>query len=140
MIKDAESNSEADKEKKELIEAKNNADSLIYSTEKSLAEHKDKIDESIKSDIEDKIKDLKDFIAKEDSKADEIKSKTDELTQSSMKLGEAIYKEQQESSGAATDPSGSEEGSKKGGANDDVVEAEYEEVNEGDDDKKANNG
>ena len=135
MVKDAEANSEADKEKKELIEAKNNADSLVYSTEKSLEDHKDKIDDATKSDIEAKIKELKDLIAKEDAKAEEIKSKTDELTQSSMKLGEAIYKEQQEAAGAQ--PSGSDSGEEAKTANDDVVDAEYEEVKE-DEDKKAN--
>jgi len=135
MVKDAEANSEADKEKKELIEAKNNADSLVYSTEKSLEDHKDKIDDATKSDIEAKIKELKDLIAKEDAKAEEIKSKTDELTQSSMKLGEAIYKEQQEAAGAQ--PSGSDSGEEAKTANDDVVDAEYEEVKE-DEDNKAN--
>ena len=139
MVKDAEANSEADKEKKELIEAKNNADSFIYSTEKSLDEHKDKIDEAIKTDIEDKIKDLKELIAKEGVGVEEIKTKTDELTQSSMKLGEAIYKEQQESSAAGVDPSAAESGKTKT-ANDDVVDAEYEEVKDEDDNKKANGG
>ena len=119
----------------QLIEAKNNADSLVYSTEKSLEDHKDKIDDATKSDIEAKIKELKDLIAKEDAKAEEIKSKTDELTQSSMKLGEAIYKEQQEAAGAQ--PSGSDSGEEAKTANDDVVDAEYEEVKE-DEDKKAN--
>ncbi len=139
MVKDAEANSEADKEKKELIEAKNNADSFIYSTEKSLDEHKDKIDEAIKTDIEDKIKDLKELIAKEGVVVEEIKTKTDELTQSSMKLGEAIYKEQQEAAAAGVDPSATESGKTKT-ANDDVVDAEYEEVKDEDENKKANGG
>tara|TARA_Y100000389_G_scaffold181810_1_gene197809 strand:- start:3748 stop:5697 length:1950 start_codon:yes stop_codon:yes gene_type:complete len=139
MVKDAEANSEADKEKKELIEAKNNADSFIYSTEKSLDEHKDKIDEAIKTDIEDKIKDLKELIAKEGVGVEEIKTKTDELTQSSMKLGEAIYKEQQEAAAAGVDPSATESGKTKT-ANDDVVDAEYEEVKDEDENKKANGG
>lgn len=134
MVKDAEANSEADKEKKELIEARNNADSMVYSTEKSLEEHKDKVDEATKTDIEAKIKDLKELIAKEDVKADEIKSKTDELTQASMKLGEAIYKEQQEAAAADVDPSATKS-SDTGAENDDIVDAEYEEVKE--EDKKS---
>jgi molecular chaperone DnaK len=134
MVKDAEANSEADKEKKEIIEARNNADSMVYSTEKSLEEHKDKVDEATKTDIEAKIKDLKELIAKEDVKADEIKSKTDELTQASMKLGEAIYKEQQEAAAADVDPSATKS-SDTGAENDDIVDAEYEEVKE--EDKKS---
>ncbi|MBL6665318.1 MAG: molecular chaperone DnaK [Rickettsiales bacterium] len=136
MVKDAEANAEADKAKKELVEARNQADSLVYQTEKSLGEHGDKIDADTKKSIEDGIKSLKDLLAKEDAKADEIKSATETLTQTSMKLGEAVYKAAQESS---ADPmaaaAGQEDSSDK--KDEKVVDAEYEEVK--DEDKKEDN-
>jgi molecular chaperone DnaK len=138
MVKDAEANASADKEKKELVEARNQADSLVYSTEKSLSEHKDKIDEATKTAIEEEIKKLKEILAKAEAKADEIKSATESLMQSSMKLGEAIYKQGEAGSGAPEgEASGAEgEGSESSSNSDDkVVDAEYEEVK--DDDKKS---
>jgi len=119
MIKDAEANKESDKKKRELVDAKNHADSLINATEKSLKEHGDKVDESTKSEIE-KAKDDLAEAAKTDN-TDEIKSKIESLTQASMKLGEAIYKAQQAE--AQTESTNTE--SKK---EDNVVDAEYEEV------------
>jgi molecular chaperone DnaK len=119
MIKDAEANKESDKKKRELVDAKNHADSLINSTEKSLKEHGDKVDESTKSEIEKAKNDLAEA-AKTDN-TDEIKSKIESLTQVAMKLGEAIYKAQQ--SEAQTESTNTE--SKK---EDDVVDAEFEEV------------
>ena len=92
MVHDAQVNAAADKEKKELAEARNQADSLVYSTEKSLNEHKDKVDSSIKENIETEIKKVKDLLAKAEANADEIKSATENLMNASMKLGEAIYK------------------------------------------------
>lgn len=139
MVKDAEANASADKEKKELAEARNHADSLVYSTEKSLNEHKDKVDASIKESIETEIKKVKDILAKVESKAEEIKSATESLMNTSMKLGEAIYKQNGDqgqennnnASGAAQD--GTDESSSNNG--DKVVDAEYEEVKN--DDKKS---
>ena len=119
MIKDAEANKESDKKKRELVDAKNHADSLINATEKSLKEHGDKVDESTKSEIERAKDDLAEA-AKTDN-TDEIKSKIESLTQASMKLGEAIYKAQQAE--AQTESTNTE--SKK---EDNVVDAEYEEV------------
>ena len=119
MIKDAEANKESDKKKRELVDAKNHADSLINSTEKSLKEHGDKVNESTKSEIEKAKNDLAEA-AKTDN-TDEIKSKIESLTQVAMKLGEAIYKAQQ--SEAQTESTNTE--SKK---EDDVVDAEFEEV------------
>jgi molecular chaperone DnaK len=130
MIKDAEANASADKEKKELAEARNQADSLVFSTEKSLEEHKDKIDDATKTAIEEEIKKLKDILANAEAKAEEIKAATDALMQSSMKLGEAIYKDQ----GAAGAEAGAE-GADAGAAEnpeENVVDAEYEEVKEED--------
>lgn len=126
MVKDAEANAEADKAKKEIVEARNQADSLIYETEKSLKEHGDKVDSATKSDIEDELKKLKDLLAKEDAKAQDLKAGSDSLLQKSMKLGEEIYKatQAQEKGGEAkSDNSQDNENSSEK-----VVDAEYEEV------------
>lgn len=132
MVKDAEANASADKAKKELIEAKNQADAAVYETEKSLKEHGDKVDAETKSAIEAELQKLKDVSANAEAKAEELKAATDALIQSSMKLGEAIYKASQATAGAnpadaesASSESSSEDGSK-------VVDAEYEEVKEED--------
>jgi molecular chaperone DnaK len=135
MMKDAEANASADKAKKEFIEAKNQADSAVYETEKALREHGDKVEASVKSAIEAEVQKVKDLVAKEDASPSDLKAATENLVQSSMKLGEAIYKSSQSSaaggadaaaSGAASDSSAS--GSEK------VVDAQYEEVK--DDEKK----
>jgi molecular chaperone DnaK len=130
MVKDAEANKEADKKKREEVDAKNQADSLVASTEQSLKEHGTKISKEEKATIEKDIQALKDAIKSD--KVEDIKSKTQTLVQSSMKLGEAIYKEQQAKSGKA---GAKPEGQTTSGNNkkDDVVDAEYEEVK---DDKK----
>ena len=95
MMRDAEENASSDKLRKELIEAKNQADSLIYETEKSLREHGDKVDSSTKTSIEEELKNLKELLSKEDANVDDIKKSTEVLMQNSMKLGEAIYKNSQ---------------------------------------------
>ncbi len=133
MVKDAEANASADKARKELIEAKNHATSAIYETEKSLKEHGDKVEPSVKSDIESEIQKVKDLAAKEDAKAEELKAATDALMQASMKLGEAIYKAAQANPGAAAAESATSENS--GEQKEKVVDAEYEEVKK-DEDKK----
>ncbi|MES2676828.1 MAG: molecular chaperone DnaK [Pseudomonadota bacterium] len=132
MVKDAEANAEADKEKKELAEARNHADSLVYSTEKSLSEHKDKVDASIKESIETEIKKVKDLLSAADSKAEEIKSATESLMNASMKLGEAIYKQNGSEASSAAEGGTSESSSENG---EKVMDAEYEEVKN--DDKKS---
>jgi molecular chaperone DnaK len=133
MVKDAEANKEADKKKREEVDAKNSAESLVASTEKSLKDHGSKISDADKKTIETDIQNLKDAIAAD--KIEDIKTKTQTLIQSSMKLGEAIYKEQQ----AKADPkSQGSEGKAETGSDDkkeDVVDAEYEEVKD-DKDKK----
>ena len=131
MVKDAEANASADKARKEFIEAKNHADSAIYETEKSLKEHGDKVDAQTKSDIESQVQKVKDLVANPDAKAEELKSATENLMQSSMKLGEAIYKASQaggSSSSAAGDASSSESSNNAGNGSEKVVDAEYEEV------------
>jgi molecular chaperone DnaK len=96
MVKDAEENAEADKERRELVEARNQAESLIHSTEKSMEEHADKVDPTTIEAIELAMAALKDDLEKEDATADKIKSGIQNVTEAAMKLGEAIYKASQE--------------------------------------------
>jgi molecular chaperone DnaK len=125
MVKEAEANKEADKKKREEVDAKNHADSLIASTEQSLKEHGSKISEADKKAIEKDMEDLKEAIKSD--KTEDIKTKTQRLMTSSMKLGEAIYKAQQDTAGASKTDAKPDD--KK-----DVVDAEFEEVK--DDNKK----
>lgn len=124
MVKDAEAHAEEDKKMKEAIEARNHADALIYSTEKSLKEHGDKIPASDKEAIENALKELKDVLESND--AETIKSKTDALAQASMKLGEAMYKEQQAAGAQPTGEQSQTEEAKP--ADETVVDADFEEV------------
>lgn len=127
MVKDAEAHADEDKKKREVVDARNQADSLVHSTEKTLGEHGDKIEETDKSEIEAKVQDLKDVLESED--ADEIKSKTEALMQAAMKLGEAMYKSEQE---AQAEADGGGDGSETDGDNADVVDADFEEVDDKD--------
>jgi molecular chaperone DnaK len=124
MVKDAEENAGKDEEKKTLVEARNKADSLIHSTEKSLKEHGDKISPTDKEEVENIIKDLRSILESEN--LDEINSKVESLTQASMKIGQQVYGNEQqpptEDTTSAEDSSGSED--------EKVVDAEYEEVND----------
>ncbi|ADD69638.1 chaperone protein DnaK [Denitrovibrio acetiphilus DSM 12809] len=133
MVKDAEVNAEADKKKKELVEVKNQADTLIYSTDKSLTEHGDKVDEATKKSIEEALQELKDANTGEDPEV--IKAAIDKLTQSAHKLAEEIYKTAQ-AENAANAEGGADAGADSGEEKpaDDVVDAEFEEVK--DEDKK----
>lgn len=128
MVKDAEVNAEEDKKRREKIEAKNHADSLIYSSEKSLKEYNDKIPADVKSKIESDIESLKTAINGDDT--DDIKAKTESLMQSSMSIGEMMYKDQQPQAESA-EHSHSEDSADSAK----VVDAEFEEVKE-DEDKK----
>merc|ERR1712100_931038 len=91
MTREAEENVEADKRRKESIEAKNDADSLIYGTEKSVSEHGEKLSDEDKKAIEDAIADLKSTLENDDADPDEIKEKTATLNTAQMKIGQAIY-------------------------------------------------
>ena len=124
MVKDAEAHAAEDKKKKEGVEAKNRAESLIHETEKNMKELGDKVSASDKGKVEADIKALQDVLESNDP--DKIKEKTEALMQSSMKIGEALYKAQQASS-AEQQPSGAgaEEQPK---AQEDVVDADFEEV------------
>jgi len=124
MVKDAESHAEEDKKKKAQAEAKNNADSMVFATEKSLKEHGDKISEDEKKAIEDAVADLKSALEGDDVEA--IEAKTQALTEASMKLGEAVYKASQEEAETADSSESSEDNDDK------VVDADYEEVKDED--------
>ena len=120
MVKDAEANKEADKQKREAVDARNNADSMINNVEKQMKEHGDKLSAEDKTKIETSIKNLKDSL--KESNVDDIKSKVEVLTQDAMKLGEAVYKAQQE------EASNSNESNNDKDNKEDIVDAEYEEV------------
>ncbi|MBP1531924.1 MAG: molecular chaperone DnaK [Alphaproteobacteria bacterium] len=128
MVKDAEANAEADKQKKELVEAKNRAEGLVHEVEKNLKEFGDKITDSDKSNINSAVEATKAAMEKED--LEDIKAKTEALMQASMKLGEAMYKSQQAQSGAQEAQQGTDTGASSGEAKKDenVVDADFEEV------------
>jgi molecular chaperone DnaK len=130
MVKDAEAHAAEDKKRRELVEAKNNADSLIHTTERTLSENGDKIPQADRDAVQSAIQALKDVTASED--AADIKAKTEALAQVSMKIGEALYKAQQ-AAGDAGGPQGPEAGGQAGGGaghDDKVVDADFEEVDE----------
>ena len=137
MINEAEQNAEADKERREMVETRNQAEQLIHSTEKMLTDFGEKIDASEKSEIEKLIEDAKAAISGDD--AAQIKSTMEALQQGSMKLGEAMYKAQQEEGQAAPDADNSGGGSSEQGSETDaeVVDADFEEVDDKDDKKSA---
>ena len=124
MVKDAEANKDADKKKRESVDARNQADTLIHSTEKNLKEHGAKVSDADKKAIEDSSSALKEAIKGTDT--EDIKKKTETLVQASMKLGEAIYKSQEKKEGSPKDGDKSGEGKK----DDNVVDADFEEVRE----------
>ncbi len=126
MVQDAEANAEADKQRRELVEARNQAESLIHSTEKAVEEHKDKVDPTTVEAIELSIAALKDTLEGED--AGKIKSGIQNVTEASMKLGEAIYKAQAE---AAETTEATEDEPRS--VDDDIVDADFEDL---DDDKR----
>ena len=130
MVKDAESNAAADKKRRESVEAKNQAESLIHSSEKSLKDYGDKISEDDRKAIEDAIAELKTAVEGDD--AEDIKAKTNTLAEVSMKLGQAMY----EASQAEAQQGEAGEG-ENAQANEDVVDADFEEIDEDDDKKKS---
>jgi molecular chaperone DnaK len=125
LVKDAELHSEEDKRKRELVDARNAADSLIYNVEKSMKEAGDKIDETTKSDINKAIENLKGAMSTENTQ--EIKRLTDELVQTSHKIAEALYTK---ATGGAQQAGGSDQAEPGGGGpkDEDVVDADFEEV------------
>ena len=130
MVQDAEENADADKERRELIEAKNQAESLIHSTEKSMEEHADKVDPTTVEAIELAIAALKDELETEN--ADKIKSGIQNVTEAAMKLGEAIYKNANDAN--EDDMAAAADEAPKPGADDDIVDADFEDL---DNDKRS---
>ena len=132
MVKDAEANKEADKKKRESVDVRNQADTLIHSTEKNLKEHGSRISDAEKKAIEDSLSALKETLKSEN--IDEIKKKTESLVQASMKLGEAIYKSQQNTKPESNKDDGKDD---KGKKDDNVVDADFEEVKDENKEKSA---
>ncbi|HJW40944.1 MAG TPA: molecular chaperone DnaK [Rhizomicrobium sp.] len=129
MVQEAEAHAADDKKRRESVEAKNQADALVHSTEKALGEHGDKVDAAERTAIENALASLKEAIKGDD--AEDIKAKTQSLAQASMKLGEAMYKAQQ-AGAAAADAAADGAGNDPNAKDDNVVDAEFSEV----DDKK----
>jgi len=118
MVRDAEANADSDKERRELVEARNQAESLIHSTKKSISEHGDKVDPSTVEAIELAMGALEEALEKDN--ADKIKSGVQNLTEAAMRLGEAIYKASQSEAG------GDDEGPRS--VDDDIVDADFEDL------------
>ncbi len=131
MVKEAEANKETDKKKREAVDARNQADTLVHSTEKNLKEHGAKVSEADKKAIETATSNLRNALKGTD--VEEIKKKTQELVQSSMKLGEAIYKSQQSAKPGDAPKDNKQEGKK----DDNVVDADFEEVKDENKEKSA---
>ena len=123
MIKEAESNAEEDKQKRELVEAKNQGEALIHSSEKAVKDAEEKLTEEEKSAVEDAIKSLKDVVDGDDLAS--IQEKSAALSQEAMKIGEKLYQQEQDNSQQSE---GGESADDLSG--DDVVDADYEEVKE----------
>ncbi|MBW2435832.1 MAG: molecular chaperone DnaK [Deltaproteobacteria bacterium] len=135
LVKDAEMHAEEDKAKRELVEARNSADALIYSTEKSISELGDKVDSETKTNVEAQIAELRKAMEGED--AAEIKRVSNELTKASHKLAEAMYQQasqNEQQAGAGAGGAGGQAAGDSGAADEDVVDADFEEVK--DEDKK----
>ena len=126
MVKDAEANAEADKERRELVEARNQAESLIHSTEKAMEEHADKVDPTTIEAIELAIAALKDDLEDENVSAEKLKSGVQNVTEAAMKLGEAIYKAEQSKADGGSDDAEDDDGMR--GVDDDIVDADFEDL------------
>jgi len=131
MVKDAEANAEADKDRRELVEARNQAESLIHSTEKSIEEHSDKVDPTTVEAIELAVAALRDDLEDEKAAASKIKGGIQNVTEAAMKLGEAIYKAQADAEGGETEQSPADA---DGGPDEEILDADFEDL---DDDKRA---
>jgi molecular chaperone DnaK len=114
MVKEAEMHAEEDKKERARIDARNEADSMVYSTEKSLAEHGDKIDAADRAKIQSALDDVKATLANENATADELKSRTEALQQASYKLAEEMYKQTQAEAGGPQAETESTAGSSSG--------------------------
>ena len=133
MVKEAEANKDADKKKREAVDARNQADTLLHSTEKNLKEHGGKVSDAEKKAIETAAANLRNSLKGTD--LEDIKKKTQDLVQSSMKLGEAVYKSQQKD--AKPEASKGDTKKNEGNKDDNVVDADFEEVKEDNKEKSA---
>jgi molecular chaperone DnaK len=133
MVEDAEAHAEEDKKRKELVEARNHAEALIHTTEKTLEEAGDKVSEADKSTIDTAVTDLRSALEGDD--AEDIAAKTQTLAQASMKLGEHLYQQSGAEGGDAGGEGGDGDATAEGG--DDVVDADFEEVDDDDEKKSA---
>ncbi len=131
MVKEAEANKETDKKKREAVDARNQAETLLHSTEKSLKEHGSKVSDADKKAIEDASANLRNSLKGTD--IEDVKKKTQDLVQASMKLGEAVYKSQQSAKPGDAPKDAKEEGKK----DDNVVDADFEEVKDDNKEKSA---
>jgi molecular chaperone DnaK len=127
MVQEAEDNAEADRERKELVEARNQAESLVHSTEKSVEEHGDKVDPSTVEAIELAVAALKDDLEKEDATSEKLKAGIQNVTEAAMRLGEAIYKAQAEAGEDAPEAADAD-ASGPAGDDDDIVDADFEDL------------
>jgi molecular chaperone DnaK len=142
MVDEAKTHADEDKNKKESVETRNQAESMVYSTEKSLSEHGDKLDSQDKDNIKKAIDDLKDILKDENTSSEDIKNKLDALNKVAMKLGEIMYKQNEDAGQKETQNNSEQDNketkdSKKDANIEDVVDADFEEVKE-DKEKKSN--
>jgi molecular chaperone DnaK len=129
MVKDAEAHAAEDKRRRELVEAKNHADALIHTTERTLKESGDKVATADRQSVETAIQALRDALGRDD--VDQIKAKTEALSQAAMKVGEALYRASQaQGGGESGGPGAGASGAAGGGGDDKVVDADFEEVDE----------
>ena len=143
MVQDAEAHADDDKERKELVEVRNQADSLIHSTEKNLSDYGDKISEDERGQIELAVSSLKEMLANEEAKPEEMKEKSDALMEVSMKLGEAMYKASQEATDEVPegfDPTNNTSEQTPDDSDEIIVDAEFEEVDSETEDGKKKDG
>jgi molecular chaperone DnaK len=125
LAKEAEMHAAEDKEKKELVEARNIADTLVYQSEKTLKEAGDKVEEKMKKDVEEKVEELKKVLAKTDAKRDELQKATESLSEAIQKVGAAMYQQQQQAAPDAGKEEGKEEENKDNKG--DVHDADFKE-------------
>ena len=134
MVKDAEAHAAEDKKAREGIEARNNAESVVYATEKALKDYGDKVSPSERSNIESAVQELKDALANASSTPEEIKSKTERVQQASMELGQKVYEsaqqaqQQSQQTGGSSDNGSASSGSSSSGNDSGTMDADFEEV------------
>ena len=128
MVNEAQAHAEEDKSKKESVETRNQADSMVYSTEKSLKEHGDKLEAKDKENIEKAIEDLKETLKNDNADASDIKAKLEALNTAAMKLGEIMYKQNPQNQQAESEqkPDKNSEKADKDSKDDNVVDADFE--------------